>query len=783
MKNSILLRLFVPLQRQQPRALILMLLTFVTLSGSLRGAIYDFENVTNNATTFSSSGQTWSLTGFMRAIIAANFGSPLTGNASPTTNGYMDTLVSTPRSLGNVGGITAPVGYTFRAKSFDVWPSSSTGSNIYGGTNDTLGTTGLNYQVIGKLGGSIVATANVTDTVRSPAQSGTAVGGYWHHLELGAGFAAVDIDAVEFVLVSQTGAAMDYLAVDNFEYSNLGVAAPEIAVTESAANVADGGSLGFGTTTVGTPVTKTFTVTNSGTAVLNLSALSVPSGFTIAQNFASATVASGGGTTTFQITMSAGAAATPSGTLSFTNNDSDENPYNFTISGTVNAALPSRALFYIDSDAAKEDILRVSPDGSGNTPVVVVDAVGGIFANVLEIDDLGGRLFWWENESDKIYRSNLDGTGITTLVSLTSAAVIQDLAYDPVADELYFINSDAAVESILKVDASGSNETPVTVVNSANIGGQFANHLSIDTAGRRLFWFENETDAIYRSAIDGTGRVVLVSFTAAALIQDIEYDPVNNELYFIDSDNTKDDILKVSANGTNNTPVLVVDDLGGTFANSMAVDVAANQIFWWENATDIIYRSDLTGAGRVSLSVLTAAASVTDIELFIPPAPLSGSPEIAVSETVAGNVADGGSFSFGTTTVGTPVTKTFTITNSGTAALTLSNLTPPSGFAIAQNFGATTVAASGGQTTFQILMTAGAPAPPSGTLTFDTNDSDENPFNFTISGTIVGSNNADLSALTTTATGLTPAFGAATTTYNATVPNGTTSTTVTATRA
>jgi hypothetical protein len=116
----------------------------------------------------------------------------------------------------------------------------------------------------------------------------------------------------------------------------------------------------------------------------------------------------------------------------------------------------------------------------------------------------------------------------------------------------------------------------------------------------------------------------------------------------------------------------------------------------------------------------------------------SAVPEIAVSEAVAGNIPDNtGTFSFGSTTVGSPVTKTFTVTNSGTAALTLSNLTPPSGFAIAQNFGTTTVAASGGQTTFQILMTAGAPSSPSGTLTFDTNDSDENPFNFTISGTVI----------------------------------------------
>jgi len=105
--------------------------------------------------------------------------------------------------------------------------------------------------------------------------------------------------------------------------------------SESTADVPDNGTFSFGTTTVGTPVTKTFTVTNSGDANLTLSNLTVPTGFTVASNFA-ASVPGSGGATTFQITMNAGTAAAPSGTLSFDNNDATENPYNFTISGTVN---------------------------------------------------------------------------------------------------------------------------------------------------------------------------------------------------------------------------------------------------------------------------------------------------------------------------------------------------------------------------------------------------------------------------------------------------------------
>ena len=193
---------------------------------------FNFESVANNATTFTTSSQSWTTTGFMVGVVATGFGSPAVGTASPTTNAYLDSGVLGSRSLENIGGMKAPAGYTFRALKFDVWPSSDVGGTVYGGTDNTLGTVGLNYTVIGKRNGSQVVSANVTDTARTPPQSGAAVGGYWHHLDLSAtAFASTDIDTVEFVLVSQTGIAMNYIAVDNFVYDNFALAAVPTTVT------------------------------------------------------------------------------------------------------------------------------------------------------------------------------------------------------------------------------------------------------------------------------------------------------------------------------------------------------------------------------------------------------------------------------------------------------------------------------------------------------------------------------------------------------------------------
>lgn len=204
---------------------------------SVLAVTFDFETVTNGGTSFSSSGRTWTLTGNMGNVVATTFGSPVVGSATPPTNGFMDTGINVARPPGNVGGIKAPAGFVFRASSFDVWPSADLGGSVYGsinGGNDQLGTVGLNYQVIGKLGGVTVITADVTDTARTPAQTGSAVGGYWHHLELGAAFASTDVDTVEFVLVAQAGTAMNYLAVDNFIYSNLATTPTVVTSAQSS---------------------------------------------------------------------------------------------------------------------------------------------------------------------------------------------------------------------------------------------------------------------------------------------------------------------------------------------------------------------------------------------------------------------------------------------------------------------------------------------------------------------------------------------------------------------
>ena len=108
---------------------------------------------------------------------------------------------------------------------------------------------------------------------------------------------------------------------------------------DGSTDIADGtGSVDFGSTNVATPVSKTFTIQNTGNDTLTLNnPIGVPAGFTVTSSFGATTLAAGA-STTFTVRMDAASGGTPSGQISFTSDDADEATFNFNISGTVLAS-------------------------------------------------------------------------------------------------------------------------------------------------------------------------------------------------------------------------------------------------------------------------------------------------------------------------------------------------------------------------------------------------------------------------------------------------------------
>src|SRR5215216_2636221 len=83
-------------------------------------------------------------------------------------------------------------------------------------------------------------------------------------------------------------------------------------------------------------------------------------------------------------------------------------------------------IFFTDKDAAR--LHRVSTDG-GPLATLLTNANGLLDPRGVAIDPAAGKLYFGDNLAQKIWRSNLDGTGREDLVTAATVG-ISDLSLD-----------------------------------------------------------------------------------------------------------------------------------------------------------------------------------------------------------------------------------------------------------------------------------------------------------------------------------------------------------------
>jgi hypothetical protein len=126
--------------------------------------------------------------------------------------------------------------------------------------------------------------------------------------------------------------------------------APEMNVRYQSTNIADGGSYDFSSQVVGTNTDRVFTTENLGDANLTLSGSPIITiGGTNADQFSvqsqPSTPILPSGYTTFTIRFSPTSTGAKTATISIVNNDTDENPYDITFTGTGIGVPVQNALF------------------------------------------------------------------------------------------------------------------------------------------------------------------------------------------------------------------------------------------------------------------------------------------------------------------------------------------------------------------------------------------------------------------------------------------------------
>ncbi|MEG4361890.1 choice-of-anchor D domain-containing protein, partial [Microcoleus sp. C2C3] len=210
---------------------------------------------------------------------------------------------------------------------------------------------------------------------------------------------------------------------------------PEIQVLDGTTDIVDGtaSAIDFGSATIGGTLNKTFTVKNLGTGVLNLSNLTLPTGFSSVGNLP-ATVAAGA-SANLLLQVDTTAAGNKTGTLQFVNNDSDENPFDFPITATVTTA-PLPEIQVLD----------------GTTDIVDGTASAIDFGSVI----VGGTL-------NKTFTVKNLGTGVLSLSNLTLPTGFSSVGNLPAT-----VAAGASANLLLQVDttAAGNKTGTLQFVNN-----------------------------------------------------------------------------------------------------------------------------------------------------------------------------------------------------------------------------------------------------------------------------------------------------------------------------
>jgi hypothetical protein len=223
------------------------------------------------------------------------------------------------------------------------------------------------------------------------------------------------------------------------------------------------------------------------------------------------------------------------------------------------------------------------------------DGVNGSTTIVIQssVESSLSRVYWTENGSSTLKRSQPDGSNIETIASGESYPI--GIALDPISQKVYWSNYTS--NTIRYADLDGSNPSDLLTT------GDFPAAMDIDTDTGKIYWTET-SGSIKRADLDGSNVETIhsgVSFSVGLVLD-------ADKIYW--SSETDSTIMRSDLNGGNTESVV-----SSNIDMPRGMDVAGGYVYWAERGTQSIKRR-LVNGGSVE-TIAYGFSFIQDVKIDI----------------------------------------------------------------------------------------------------------------------------------------------------------------------
>ncbi len=274
------------------------------------------------------------------------------------------------------------------------------------------------------------------------------------------------------------------------------------------------------------------------------------------------------------------------------------------------------------NDPNGPSIRRGEMDGSGSE--ILLDGMDELRG--LGLDVAGGKMYFADNGTDSIYRADLDGENLQTLITNqdTPISFPADVELDLGARKIYW--SDPTLDKISRADFDGNNiETLYTGLSNPYF-------FDLDTVNGEIYWAENNAEVIHVSKMDGTGHLRNL-YVGVDRIRDVAVDLVGGKIYW--AERASSTIRSANLDGTGATRLFDADDK----PHGLEIDVAGGMVYWNDTDGRSVNRGRMDGTGQFERLYYDTSFNPWDLELVPDPVPEPSTAMLAIVGLIAAAVA------------------------------------------------------------------------------------------------------------------------------------------------